>query len=91
MKIIGIDLSGPSNTADTVCVICEAEGAGLRVVDCVSGATDQDVVAILAAFEPCEDVAIGLDAPLSYQPGGGDRTRICGRRWSGPACLPPAS
>jgi predicted nuclease with RNAse H fold len=73
MKIIGIDLSGPSNTADTVCVICEAEGTGLRVVDCVSGATDQDVVAILAALEPCQDVAIGLDAPLSYQPGGGDR------------------
>ncbi|ABA88731.1 protein of unknown function DUF429 [Syntrophotalea carbinolica DSM 2380] len=73
MKIIGMDLSGPSNTDETVCVVFEEQGALLRLVDFIDGATDRDIVAMLAAVEHCEPVVIGLDAPLSYNPGGGDR------------------
>ncbi len=73
MKIIGMDLSGPSNTADTDCVVFEEQGGALHLVGCVSGATDEDIVAILTTLASSEAVSIGLDAPLSYNPGGGDR------------------
>lgn len=73
MKIIGMDLSGPSNTDDTVCVVFEEQGGLLRLVDGIDGATDLDIVAMLAAMDHSESVVIGLDAPLSYNPGGGDR------------------
>lgn len=71
--IIGIDLSGPSNTADTVCTLFEERGASLRLVDCVRGATDTDIVDIFAGLKNAEPCHVGLDAPLSYNPGGGDR------------------
>ena len=73
MKIIGIDLSGPSNTVDTVCVMFDAQGGCLRLADCICDATDQDIVALLTTLNRAESVIVGLDAPLSYNPGGGDR------------------
>lgn len=71
--IIGIDLSGPSNTADTVCVVFEERGQALCLVDVVAGATDSDIATLVAGLDKAETCHVGLDAPLSYNPGGGDR------------------
>lgn len=71
--IIGIDLSGPSNTADTVCTLFEQEGKALRLISCMQGATDGDIVKLVAGLKNAEVCRVGLDAPLSYNRGGGDR------------------
>jgi predicted nuclease with RNAse H fold len=72
--IIGVDLSGPSNPADTACAVCEAEGAALRVKDLFCGLSDRELLSVVSRYAG-EDVTIGLDAPLSYEDGGGDRSR----------------
>ncbi len=66
----GIDLSGPSNTKDTSLAIFEGNAAQLSFVQLFEGATDEK---IYEQFRVKKDVTIGIDAPLSYQPGGGDR------------------
>ncbi len=76
-EVFGFDLSGPSNVADTAGVWLCADAGGLRFVRRELGLSDADVLAWCrdatgagTAPRPC---VIGLDAPLSYQPGGGDR------------------
>ena len=71
--IIGIDLSGPSNTADTVCTLFEGRGTALHLIDCLQGSTDADIVKLVVGLQIAEACYVGLDAPLSYNPGGGDR------------------
>lgn len=71
--VVGIDLAGPANAAGTVLVAGVANGTELRIERVVDGASDS------AIFDTCRELAtghelfVGLDAPLSYQPGGGDR------------------
>jgi len=72
--IVGIDLSGPSNAADTCVVVARARGARPVFLRSLQPATDEDVLAIVGRLRS-ERVVIGLDAPLSYQPGGGLRER----------------
>ncbi|TVR91809.1 MAG: DUF429 domain-containing protein [Spirochaetaceae bacterium] len=88
--IIGIDLSGPSNTADTVLTLFRAEGAevgedhgvgpleppgsALPLVGVYHGIGDLDILRVCdSAAKEVRKVVVGLDAPLSYNPGGGDR------------------
>ena len=71
MRVIGLDLSGPGNTADTAAVVGEASPEGLRLTGHAVGVADDAILAWVAAAGP--GVVVGLDAPLSYQPGGGDR------------------
>lgn len=73
MKVLGIDLSGPCNTADTVCTLFEERDSALRLVSCHEGADDGDIVDLVAGLMDGEICQVGLDAPLSYNPGGGDR------------------
>lgn len=73
MIIIGIDLSGPANNLDTECVVFEERDDVLQLIGGICGATDRDIVAALRSIECPETVIVGLDAPLSYQFGGGDR------------------
>jgi predicted nuclease with RNAse H fold len=68
MTRIGIDLAGPSNLTDTAMVALNGEG------DYLWHATelgDRDLLGRLGELDRLE--AVGLDAPLSYNPGGGDR------------------
>ena len=97
--LVGIDLSGPSNTADTVLTLFRAEsdvggprvagdleygngasrpperGMRLRTVGVHHGVGDLDILRLcdVAAAKAVRKVVVGLDAPLSYNPGGGDR------------------
>ena len=91
--LVGIDLSGPSNIADTVLTMFRAEGGARRpseqlwplgralpLLGVYHGIGDVDILRMCdAEAGPGSDskdvskVIVGLDAPLSYNPGGGDR------------------
>ncbi|MFN2311460.1 MAG: DUF429 domain-containing protein [Spirochaetia bacterium] len=97
--VVGIDLSGPSNTADTVLTLFRAEGGnelggeagrpsgiGMPLVHVYHGIGDLDILRVCEAAaggglragsgsdaNEVRKVVVGLDAPLSYNPGGGDR------------------
>jgi predicted nuclease with RNAse H fold len=68
--VLGLDLAGPANAGDTAAALCRTVDGRLELVTSVRGLTDADIAALLP---PDGDLVAGLDAPLSYQPGGGDR------------------
>ena len=74
MFIVGVDLSGPSNTADTVLVAFETRDSSLELRQCVLGATDTEIFDSVTELARQSEVAVGIDAPLSYNLGGGDRS-----------------
>ncbi|RWZ58824.1 DUF429 domain-containing protein [Halobacillus fulvus] len=75
MKIIGIDLSGPSNHKDTVIATFQESNGRLAPVPIgiQVGASDSDILNIVNRQAADDAVVIGIDSPLSYQDGGGDR------------------
>jgi len=77
MYTVGIDLSGPRNREDTVLAFFAPgeNGASLRLVKSVHGASDSEIVQeITTLLTPdAAPPVIGIDAPLSYNEGGGDR------------------
>jgi len=74
VQIVGIDLSGPSNVADTYLVMFRAARDGLRLEAELAGADDTAILQFFGAHAGgAGDTAVGIDAPLSYNPGGGDR------------------
>ena len=96
MHWIGVDLSGPTNTADTA-GFCFRSASGVAPVrrgrasrggasppngfasaslECVGGGVglaDAEILALVAAVPAERGLIVALDAPLSYNPGGGDR------------------
>jgi len=73
MIVVGIDLSGPGNAADTAVAVFEGNGGGLRLRQRIAGASDADILSLISHLPLDAEVVVALDAPLSYQPGGGDR------------------
>lgn len=73
MKVIGIDLSGPANHKDTVLTVFQVKNDRLFFEDMVVDVSDEMMVSTIIAAASEEDVVVGIDAPLSYQDGGGDR------------------
>ena len=73
MRIIGIDLSGPRNFGDTCLVSFEERGAEIHLMDIREGADDDQILDAISGLGNRERIAIGIDAPLSYNPKGGDR------------------
>src|SRR5687767_5974009 len=73
MKIVGIDLSGPRNFAETCLVSFEERGEEIHLMDVCEGADDQRILERIACFGQRERIIIGIDAPLSYNSKGGDR------------------
>jgi len=71
MWIVGIDLAGPANAAETAMACFETEGDHLRLAEWREGLGDEQILATVSKL--AGEKAVGLDAPLSYQPGGGDR------------------
>jgi len=71
--IIGVDLSGPANAADTALAWFEDQGDRLVFVDAVIGAHDEQLVRAAQGLISRGHVIVGIDAPLSYNDGGGDR------------------
>jgi predicted nuclease with RNAse H fold len=95
MKVIGLDLSGPRNTADTYLVIFNEQGAVLHFISAINEADDQQVFHTVSGLEKNEPIIIGMDAPLSYNPGGGDRPsdadlrRAAREKGGGVGIMPP--
>ncbi|MCH6264588.1 MULTISPECIES: DUF429 domain-containing protein [Neobacillus] len=73
MKIIGIDLSGPSNRKDTVLAVFEKQAGALKFIKQLSNIGDLEILNEVMHQSQNDEVVIGIDAPLSYQDGGGDR------------------
>jgi len=73
MKVVGIDLSGPRNYADTCLVSFEERGNALHLLDVYQGATDEQILEAIKKLGNKERILIGIDAPLSYNSTGGDR------------------
>ncbi|MEH7414899.1 DUF429 domain-containing protein [Neobacillus drentensis] len=73
MRIIGIDLSGPSNHKDTVLAIFEKQDRHLKFVKWISNVSDQQILKVITEQSRLDEVVVGIDAPLSYEDGGGDR------------------
>lgn len=72
--VIGIDLSGPSNVADTAVVAFRVKKGGeLQCAEKLISAGDEAIMNCVREMAACGEVVIGLDAPLSYNPGGGLR------------------
>jgi predicted nuclease with RNAse H fold len=74
MRIIGIDLSGPRNFADTCLVSFEERGEEIHLIDVRQGADDDQILEAICSLGRGEGIVIGIDAPLSYNPIGGDRS-----------------
>src|SRR6185503_16274633 len=74
MKIVGIDLSGPRNFADTCLVSFETRGEEIHLIDVREGADDDQILEAISGFGHNERIVIGIDAPLSYSPKGGERS-----------------
>lgn len=73
--IMGVDLSGPSNHADTACAVFERLGDTLIYRRHLAWLGDADLLHLVDGTSRGASLTIGLDAPLSYQDGGGDRRR----------------
>ncbi|UOQ45186.1 DUF429 domain-containing protein [Halobacillus salinarum] len=73
MQYIGIDLSGPSNHKDTSLVSFIPSGNKLRYDHSLVGASDEQIIKYIDEISKTEKTVVGIDAPLSYQDGGGDR------------------
>ena len=73
MRVIGIDLSGPRNFADTCLVAFETREEKIHLVDVREGADDNQILEVVSGLGQNERIVIGIDAPLSYNPKGGDR------------------
>lgn len=73
MIVFGVDLSGPVNTAGTALACFAAEPERLRLLEVRSGMGDEAIYELLASYLQQGPLVVGLDAPLSYNPGGGDR------------------
>ncbi|KUP04823.1 hypothetical protein Q73_14410 [Bacillus coahuilensis m2-6] len=73
MFIMGLDLSGPSNHKDTSLAICTNEEGTLQVMELLEGVSDVTILERVEYYSRLGEVAIGIDSPLSYEDGGGDR------------------
>lgn len=97
---IGIDLSGPSNFEDTAVALLEkTDDRTRRVADWSMGASDVEILdGVRRASERSDgdELVVGLDAPLSYNPGGGLRPAdralrgaLADRDWPVDSVMPP--
>ncbi|WP_428278510.1 DUF429 domain-containing protein [Candidatus Palauibacter sp.] len=75
MHVVGVDLSGPVNSAATAIVSLRRSGDALRYEPrwSRSEADDAAIHAVVREASAADEVVVGLDAPLSYNVGGGSR------------------
>lgn len=75
MHVIGVDLAGPAGSAATAVVTFAAEDHGLRFLRLQCDGSDGALYEHVDRLVAQGPVIVGLDAPLSYEPGGGERRR----------------
>lgn len=73
MRIIGLDLAGPKNHKDTVLTVFYQESGKLVFEKLLSNMSDEMNLTIIKEESERNEVVVGIDAPLSYEDGGGDR------------------
>ena len=74
MFFIGLDLSGPSNSLETALVAFKSSKKGfLSPGSVLLGADDNDILFSARRYKLEGNIVVGIDAPLSYNIGGGDR------------------
>lgn len=73
MKVVRIDLSGPRNFAETCLVSFEVRDDAIQLISARQGADDKQILEVISGLGQQERIAIGIDAPLSYNSTGGDR------------------
>lgn len=71
--VVGIDLSGPSNIADTALVVLRGGECALKLAEARNGIGDAEIFQLIGRYAVDDRLVVGIDAPLSYNPGGGDR------------------
>ncbi|WP_339145958.1 MULTISPECIES: DUF429 domain-containing protein [unclassified Sutcliffiella] len=74
MIVIGLDLAGPSNHKDTVLTVFKKSKNHLTFHKMISNISDEKILNEVIELSRIDEVVIGIDAPLSYEDGGGDRT-----------------
>jgi predicted nuclease with RNAse H fold len=74
MRVVGIDLSGPRNFADTCLVSFETRGEEIHLTGVREGADDDQILNVISGLSQDEQIVMGIDAPLSYNPKGGERS-----------------
>ena len=72
-NIFGLDLSGPSNAKESTLVSFEMRNNSLQMTIAIEGVTDLLIYDAIADNSANVRAIVGIDAPLSYNPGGGDR------------------
>jgi len=73
--IIGVDLSGPASPESTAISLFRSVGAKLKFIRFGREGTDEAIRKEVSRAAENGPVVVGLDAPLSYEPGGGQRKR----------------
>lgn len=73
MIVIGIDLAGPANPGKTALAAFSGGRRGLIHLEASTGWSDEAILGKVSALAGHPQVFVGLDAPLSYNSGGGDR------------------
>ena len=73
MNIVGIDLAGPSNLRDTHLTAWRVVDGRLLQQCSLFGLNDLHIAALVSELTAQTATVVGLDAPLSYNLGGGDR------------------
>jgi predicted nuclease with RNAse H fold len=95
MKVVGIDLSGPRNFADTCLVSFEEQGGEIHLQDVREGVSDEQILDAVKSLGNKNRINIGIDAPLSYNSKGGDRPsdselrRLVNTNGRGVGVMPP--
>ena len=78
--IVSIDLSGSASPEKTGVAWFETTGDNLDFVGSRIGATDSELAELAEELVISGDLLVGMDAPLSYHPGGGFRASDEGLR-----------
>lgn len=74
MIVCGIDLAGPANLRDTAVASFAVSGGTAVLLEARRGLDDAALLAHATGLvQRDRELFVGLDAPLSYNPGGGDR------------------
>jgi len=72
--VLGIDLAGPGNRAGTVGALFGVRRDELDLQQIKRDLGDEEIISLIDGDIPDDaTLVVGLDAPLSYNPGGGDR------------------
>jgi predicted nuclease with RNAse H fold len=73
--VLGVDLSGPAGIQNTGVVVFAASQSSLDFMDQQCDGSDASLYSTVEGLSREGAVTVGLDAPLSYELGGGERGR----------------